>query len=86
MGRTALAMRDLAGARHRQLRRRQLVLAQKREVPADATVVVVAGPQTDFLQPEIDALKRYIAKGGKVMFLLDPPEGPAAGRCRSCAD
>ena len=53
----------------------QLVLAQQREVPADATAVIVAGPRTDFLQPEIDALKRYIAKGGKVMFLLDPPEG-----------
>jgi ABC-type uncharacterized transport system involved in gliding motility auxiliary subunit len=53
----------------------QLVLAQKREVPSDATAVIVAGPRTDFLQPEIDALKKYIAKGGKVMFLLDPPEG-----------
>jgi ABC-type uncharacterized transport system involved in gliding motility auxiliary subunit len=53
----------------------QLVLAQQREVPADATAVIVAGPRTDFLQPEIDALKKYIAKGGKVMFLLDPPAG-----------
>ncbi len=52
-----------------------LVLAQKREVPADATAVIVAGPRTDFLQPEIDALKKYVVKGGKVMFLLDPPEG-----------
>lgn len=51
-----------------------LVLAQKREVPADATAVVVAGPRTDFLQPEIDALKQYVVRGGKVMFLLDPPE------------
>ncbi len=53
----------------------QLVLAQQREVPADATAVIIAGPRTDFLQPEIDALRKYIAKGGKVMFLLDPPEG-----------
>jgi ABC-type uncharacterized transport system involved in gliding motility auxiliary subunit len=53
----------------------QLVLAQKPEVPPDATVVIVAGPRTDFLQPEIDALKRYVARGGKVIFLLDPPEG-----------
>jgi ABC-type uncharacterized transport system involved in gliding motility auxiliary subunit len=51
-----------------------LVLAQQRDVPADATAVIVAGPRTDFLQPEVDALKRYVAKGGKVMFLLDPPE------------
>jgi ABC-type uncharacterized transport system involved in gliding motility auxiliary subunit len=49
-----------------------LVLAQQKEVPDDATVVIVAGPHTDFLAPEIDALERYIAKGGKVMFLVDP--------------
>jgi ABC-type uncharacterized transport system involved in gliding motility auxiliary subunit len=52
----------------------QLVLAQQQEVPEDATAVVIAGPRTDFLQPEIDALKKYVAKGGKVMVLLDPPE------------
>ena len=44
---------------------RQLVLAQQREVPADATVVVIAGPQTDFLQPEIDALAKYLAKAAR---------------------
>jgi len=53
-----------------------LVLAQAREVPADATVLVIAGPQTDFLQPEIDALNKYVARGGKVLTLLDPPEDP----------
>ena len=35
----------------------KLVLAQKGAVPDDATVVVVAGPQTDFFPQEIDALK-----------------------------
>jgi ABC-type uncharacterized transport system involved in gliding motility auxiliary subunit len=53
----------------------QLVLAQKPEVPADATAVVIAGPRTDFLQTEIDALKKYVARGGKVMLMIDPPEG-----------
>jgi gliding motility-associatede transport system auxiliary component len=50
-----------------------LPLIQQKDVPADATVVVIAGPTTDFLQPEIDALKRYVAKGGKVLMLIDPP-------------
>jgi ABC-type uncharacterized transport system involved in gliding motility auxiliary subunit len=54
----------------------KLVLIQKQTVPDDATVVVIAGPQTDFLQPEIDALKTYVAKGGKVFALLDPPDKP----------
>jgi ABC-type uncharacterized transport system involved in gliding motility auxiliary subunit len=61
----------------------RLVLAQQPEVPADATAVVVAGPKTDFLQPEIDALKRYLDKGGKLMLMLDPPDkadaSPLAG-------
>lgn len=55
-----------------------LVLAQQREVPDDATVVVIAGPQTDFLAPEIEALRRYLARGGKVAVLLDPTEEGAA--------
>jgi ABC-type uncharacterized transport system involved in gliding motility auxiliary subunit len=50
-----------------------LPLIQQKEVPDDATVVVIAGPTTDFLQPEIDAIKRYLAKGGKILALLDPP-------------
>src|SRR5918993_5702506 len=37
-----------------------LVLAQQREVPADATVLIVAGPTADFLAPEIDILKAYL--------------------------
>jgi ABC-type uncharacterized transport system involved in gliding motility auxiliary subunit len=52
----------------------KLPLAQQSEVPADATAVVVAGPKADLLPGEIDALKTYLAKGGKVMLLLDPPE------------
>lgn len=55
-----------------------VVLAQATEVPKDATVVIVAGPTSDFLPPEIDMLRRYLARGGKVLFLLDPPEKPGA--------
>jgi ABC-type uncharacterized transport system involved in gliding motility auxiliary subunit len=51
----------------------KLVLAQKGSVPDDATVVVVAGPKSDFFAPEIEALKQYLAKNGKVLLLLDPP-------------
>jgi ABC-type uncharacterized transport system involved in gliding motility auxiliary subunit len=52
----------------------RLPLAQQGEVPADAAVVVVAGPKTDLLPGELDALKRYLDKGGKLLLLLDPPE------------
>ena len=55
-----------------------LVLAQQGDVPADATVLIVVGPTTDFLTQEIDILKAYLGRGGKVFFLLDPPEKPGA--------
>jgi gliding motility-associatede transport system auxiliary component len=51
-----------------------VVLAQQKDVPADATVLVIAGPRTDFLAPEIDAIKRFVAKGGKVLVLTDPSQ------------
>src|SRR4029077_19536495 len=50
----------------------KLVLGQQPAVPADADVVIIAGPKTDFLAPEIDLLKAYLGKGGKVLVLLDP--------------
>jgi len=36
--------------------------------------VVIAGPKEDFFPAEIESLKAYLGKGGKVLFLLDPRE------------
>src|SRR4029079_10299642 len=52
----------------------KLVIAQQGSVPADASVVVVAGPRTDFFAAEMDALKKYLEKWGKLLMMLDPPE------------
>ena len=52
----------------------KLVLAQQKEVPADASVLVVPGPRTDFFPAEMDMVKRYLARGGKVLLMLDPPD------------
>jgi ABC-type uncharacterized transport system involved in gliding motility auxiliary subunit len=54
----------------------KLVVAQQGSVPDDAAVVIVAGPRTDFFPPEIEALKKYLAKGGKLMLEIDPPDKP----------
>jgi ABC-type uncharacterized transport system involved in gliding motility auxiliary subunit len=51
-----------------------LALAQKPEVPANATVLVIAGPRTDLLQGEVDAIKPYLDRGGKLLVMLDPPD------------
>src|SRR5207249_1494870 len=40
----------------------------------DASVVVIAGPKIDFFAPEVDALKKYLDKGGKLFLELDPPD------------
>jgi ABC-type uncharacterized transport system involved in gliding motility auxiliary subunit len=56
----------------------KIVLAQQKEVPADASVLVIAGPKTDFLPNEIEMLKAYLKRGGKVLFMLDPPARPDA--------
>jgi ABC-type uncharacterized transport system involved in gliding motility auxiliary subunit len=44
----------------------------KGDLPADATVVVVAGPRTGFLEPETAALTKFLAGGGRVIVLADP--------------
>src|SRR5204863_1215586 len=46
-------------------------LLQKAEIPADCTVVVVAGPTGDYQQPQVDALRRYVEGGGRALFMLD---------------
>lgn len=53
----------------------RLVLAQQKDVPADATVVIVGGPTSDILPAELEALRRYLARAGKLMVLVDPPIG-----------
>ncbi|MCG3117978.1 MAG: hypothetical protein ALAOOOJD_00111 [bacterium] len=40
-------------------------------VPADCSVLVIAGAQTDFLPPELQKVKKYLDNGGAAMFLLD---------------
>ena len=42
-----------------------------REIPTDASVVVVAGPTESFLKEEVEALKVYLESGGKVFIFLD---------------
>lgn len=52
----------------------KLTIAQQGAVPDDASMVVVAGPKTDFFAPEVDALKKYLEKNGKLFLALDPPD------------
>lgn len=53
-----------------------LNLAEVQEVPADASVVVVAGPAAEFFEAEVSALERYLERGGSLMLLIDPRTNP----------
>jgi ABC-type uncharacterized transport system involved in gliding motility auxiliary subunit len=48
-------------------------LLQSAQVPGDCTALVVGGPTRDYQQPEVDAIKKYVEDGGRVLFMLDPP-------------
>jgi ABC-type uncharacterized transport system involved in gliding motility auxiliary subunit len=64
-------LKDLLGKD--QYSTKPISLLQKAEVPGDCTVLVVAGPSGDYLQPEVDAIKKFVEEGGRALFLLDPP-------------
>ncbi|MFN7959939.1 MAG: GldG family protein [Thermoanaerobaculia bacterium] len=50
-------------------------LGQK-AVPAETSLVVVAGPISPFAQPELDVFRDYLKGGGRMLWLLDPPIAP----------
>jgi hypothetical protein len=43
-----------------------------REAPPDAQLVIAAGPERDLLSGELEALRRYLERGGRLLALLDP--------------
>jgi len=51
---------------------RTLNLAVTTTVPGDAAVVVVAGPQIEFLEDEVTRLQSYLTQGGKALIMQDP--------------
>ncbi len=46
-------------------------------VPTDCTVVVVGGPTQELAPGEADQVMRYLARGGQVLFLVDPSSPPS---------
>ena len=56
---------------------RDFTLAAQHGVPADADVVVIAGPTKDFSTQEIELLRNWVEKNGRLLTLLDT--GPTGG-------
>ena len=56
---------------------RSLALGETPKIPENTTALVIAGPRTDLLRGEVDAIDEYIKRGGNLLWLLDP--GPLHG-------
>jgi ABC-type uncharacterized transport system involved in gliding motility auxiliary subunit len=49
-----------------------LTLAERSDVPEDASIVVVAGPKRALFPGEAQALKNYLSTGGSLLLMVDP--------------
>jgi ABC-type uncharacterized transport system involved in gliding motility auxiliary subunit len=52
---------------------RTISLLEKPEVPKDCTVLLVAGPRFDYVQPIVNAIKTFVEGGGHALIMVDPP-------------
>lgn len=66
----------LVGALDAENYRPDMVSLVSGPIPADADLVVVAGPELDFQADELAALAAYLKGGGGVVMLLDPVSLP----------
>jgi ABC-type uncharacterized transport system involved in gliding motility auxiliary subunit len=53
-----------------------LNLAERSEVPEDASIVVVAGPKRALFEGEAQALRNYLSSGGSLLLMVDPEANP----------
>ncbi len=49
-----------------------LALLEAREVPADCDVLLVAGAKSGLVDQEVQAIQRYLQRGGRLFLLFDP--------------
>jgi len=49
-----------------------IFLMEVNDLPTLESVLVIAGPQKDFLENEISQVEQYLNEGGKVVLLLEP--------------
>ena len=49
-----------------------LNLAVAQDVPANASMLVIASPQVDLQPAEVQKIKQYVQKGGNLLWLIDP--------------
>ncbi len=70
--RSAQGVRQLLQRQNYEVRDLGLAQGLGADVPPDADVVLVLGPQRPFAAEEVAALRRYAERGGKLFLALDP--------------
>lgn len=50
----------------------ELVLLEKGSIPADAEIVLLAGPKSEIMDQEYKALENYLKQGGKLLVMVEP--------------
>ncbi|WP_437994541.1 Gldg family protein [Sorangium sp. So ce145] len=71
-GRTTKNLRKLLESQNYVVKDLGLAQGLGSEIPKDASVVIVLGPQKAFLPEEVAALKRHAEEGGHLLLALDP--------------
>jgi hypothetical protein len=71
-GRTGKGVREILEKQNYAVRDLNAATGLGVDVPDDATIVLVLGPQQPFAPEEVLALKRYADRGGKLLLCLDP--------------
>ncbi len=56
-----------------------LLLMRAEEVPADASVLIIAGPEKALFPEEVSTLKRFVDQGGHLLILIDPETDTGLG-------
>lgn len=52
----------------------ELSLVTAGAVPEDADCIMIYAPQSDIAEAELELLRSYMAEGGKLMLITDPPQ------------
>lgn len=67
-----------ANLENQQYEVKDLVLLKEKQpkVPADCAVLCIIGPTQPLAKQEIEAIKKYLDQGGKLLVALEPPPAP----------
>jgi gliding motility-associatede transport system auxiliary component len=55
---------------------KKLALALSETFPADCALLIIPGPEKDLLPNELETIRGYISRGGRVFFMADPEAAP----------